>query len=394
MSNNDALPDDQQEDLGDIGGDLKNHSAVVYSADWTVQTILQQIRKGNIELNPDFQRREAWRQKRKSLYIESLILNIPVPQIVLAERRDKRGQFIVIDGKQRLLTLRQFTSTGDDPEFKSFKLFDLSIRKDLNGANYETLSNDIIFSGDVDALENSTIRTAVIRGWKNEDFLYSVFLRLNTGSVQLSPQELRQALHRGKFTNFVDKYSSESPHLKKILHLEKADVRMRDAELLIRYYAFHNFLDTYTGNLKPLLDKTAEIFNAEWDVRSESIFAQRDAFEQAIQTSLDVFGEKGACRKWNGTRFEPALNRAVFDVMLLYFVRTDIAKRAVKAKTKVLNEFKKLCTDNERFKSSIEGTTKSIDSIYVRLRLWGETLQGALDVQMKLPQLVNNKIII
>src|ERR1700730_9237920 len=90
------------EDLGESG---RQYQAVINSADWTVETIIQQIDKGNIELNPDFQRREAWHNPRKSQYIESLILNVPVPQVVL-ERKDRR-KFIVIDGKQRLLALRQ-----------------------------------------------------------------------------------------------------------------------------------------------------------------------------------------------------------------------------------------------------------------------------------------------
>src|SRR5688500_16703592 len=108
MIDQNRLPDDQQEGLEDLGEAGRQYSAVINQADWTVETILQQIDKGNIELNPDFQRREAWRTPHKSRYIESLILNVPVPQIVLAERKDKRGKFIVIDGKQRLLTLRQF----------------------------------------------------------------------------------------------------------------------------------------------------------------------------------------------------------------------------------------------------------------------------------------------
>ncbi|MGN6930399.1 DUF262 domain-containing protein, partial [Neisseria sp. P0015.S010] len=77
--------------------------------DWTTETIIRQIEKGNIILNPDFQRRDAWNKKKKSQFIESLILGLPIPQIVLAESKDQKGKYIVLDGKQRLLSLRQFT---------------------------------------------------------------------------------------------------------------------------------------------------------------------------------------------------------------------------------------------------------------------------------------------
>jgi hypothetical protein len=78
---------------------------VVYSRDWTVGTILAQIEQGNIDLNPNFQRRNAWNDEKRSRLIESLIIGVPIPEIVLAEDRERRKSFIVIDGKQRLLSI-------------------------------------------------------------------------------------------------------------------------------------------------------------------------------------------------------------------------------------------------------------------------------------------------
>ena len=74
-----------EEDLSVVQTD-----AVVTSTDWTTETIVSQLRRGNIELNPSFQRRDAWRPIRKSRLIESLIIGLPVPQIVLAESKDER----------------------------------------------------------------------------------------------------------------------------------------------------------------------------------------------------------------------------------------------------------------------------------------------------------------
>src|SRR4051794_18501563 len=85
-------------------------SAFVTGSDWTTETIVRQMRRGNIVLNPRFQRREVWTPKRKSAFIESILLNLPIPQLVLAERREDRNTFLVLDGKQRLLTLRQYAS--------------------------------------------------------------------------------------------------------------------------------------------------------------------------------------------------------------------------------------------------------------------------------------------
>lgn len=382
------LPEDQQEGLEDLGEAGRRYQAVINQADWTVETIIQQIDKGNIELNPDFQRREAWRDPHKSQYIESLLLNVPVPQIVLAERKDRRGKFIVIDGKQRLLALRQFHSK--DKTFTSYSLSNLSIRTDLNGVDYERLSTDLTLEQDHTALENSTIRTAVIKNWGDETFLYTVFLRLNTGSVPLSPQELRQALHPGGFVKFIDEYSRDSKLLHEVMGIKKADPRMRDAELVIRYFAFRNFLQTYTGNLKPLLDDTAEHFNKVWKTDPAAVQEQRVELEAAIEATTSIFTASNAFRKWSSGKYERPLNRAVFDVMTYYFSDSSVREAAAPRKAEVEAAFQKLCID-ERFRTAIEGTTKSIEAIYTRLRLWGEALNN-LGIPSNLPELVENKI--
>jgi hypothetical protein len=65
--------------------------SVIWGTDWTVETLLSQLKKGNIQLEPKFQRRDAWSPERKSRFIESLILNLPIPQIILAETKDQKG---------------------------------------------------------------------------------------------------------------------------------------------------------------------------------------------------------------------------------------------------------------------------------------------------------------
>src|SRR6185369_15251283 len=94
-----ALPGAEWND--EIEDDLKPEhlsSLVVYSRDWTIETINNQITQGNVDLNPKFQRRNAWNDARRSKLIESLIAGLPVPEIVLAENPEKPKSFLVIDG--------------------------------------------------------------------------------------------------------------------------------------------------------------------------------------------------------------------------------------------------------------------------------------------------------
>ena len=175
----------------------------------------------------------------------------------------------------------------------------------MNGKTIQALESDANFADDLTAFQNQTIRTVVIKAWPNEAVLYLIFLRLNTGSVQLSPQELRRALHPGPFVSFADERSATIVGLQRILKTTKPDFRMRDVELLVRYYAFHNYLSDYKGNLKGFLDSACKTLNSEWGTREREIRKQADGLEAAIDTTFKVFGDR-AFRKWDGRKYEAA----------------------------------------------------------------------------------------
>lgn len=371
------------EDLESLSGELISN-AVVSATDWTTETIVNQINKGNIMLNPRFQRRDAWESQRKSRFIESLFLGFPIPQLVLAESKDRKGAYIVIDGKQRLLSIRQFSAAPDDPEYNQLKLSGLTIRKDLLRRSLNDLRDDPNYFADISSFENQPIRTVVIKNWKKETFLYQVFLRLNTGSVPLSPQELRQALHPGPFVEFADVRSGDSDALREILNLKKPDFRMRDAELLIRYYAFQYFIGKYTGDLKSFLDTTCETLNKLWSERQNDIEELSTQFEEAYRASREIFGPGNVFRKWTGKNYEKPFNRAIFDVMMYFFTVPQIRESAIANKEAIEAAFRELCSTNSDFLSFIERTTKSTTATYGRLEIWGTTIEKILGLRAAL----------
>jgi hypothetical protein len=371
------------EELEPVGGESEDDlegldskalsEAVVFATDWTAETILRQLERGNIYMNPKYQRRDAWRAAIKSRFIESLILGLPVPPLVLAEAKGKRGSYIVIDGKQRLLTIRQFAARSDDPSYPQLKLKGLEIRPTLNGKSLSDLESDSAGKSDLDAFQNQTIRTVVLRNWPNDSFLHLVFLRLNTGTVQLSPQELRQALSPGPFVDFTVEYSGRSVGLKHLLKARQPDFRMRDVELLVRFYAFQNFLNTYNGNLKTLLDRTCSRLNQDWENAQTSLKRQAEEFEAALDATFTIFGDN-ACRKSDGNTYETRLNRAVFDVMAYFFAQRDIRESALRHRRTIEEEFKHICGAKGDFLKAIESTTKSIPATQNRLTIWADAL--------------------
>jgi hypothetical protein len=377
----------EEEDLSEALDELKPHrnwadGAALWSTDWTAETVLSQLNRNNIDLNPSFQRRSAWQEDKQSLFIESLILGLPIPQLILADTQGKKGFYIVIDGKQRLLAIRRFCSTDSSGGFKPLKLKGLKQLKHLNGKTYADLVADLSLSEDRATFENSSIRTVVIRAWKDEEYLYEVFLRINTGSVKLSPQELRQALHPGQFSNFIDEASADAVELKRALGLSEPDFRMRDAEILLRFVAYRNFIQDYRGNLKSFLDETTKSLNYDWAIKEPIIRDHAYEMERALEFTRNVFTEKYYLRKWNGTEFEAKKNRAVFDIMLQYFCHPDVRVALQDKSELIVERFKELCTNNKGFRSALESTTKSVEANRLRFNIWADEVSQLSGVDL------------
>jgi hypothetical protein len=365
---------ESEEDLAGLDT-ISLSSAVLWGTDWTVGTIVDQLKRRTIALDPAFQRRDAWTDERKSRFIESLILGLPIPQLILAESKAARGKFIVIDGKQRLLSLAKFTGTGLAPDQEPLTLTGLQLRKSLNGCTYKQLRNDRTREELFSAFENQPIRTVVIRGWKKEDILYTIFHRLNTGSLPLSPQELRQALHPGPFLSYAATFSEKSEGLRQVLGLIRPDFRMRDVELVVRFYAFRLNLSSYGGNLKKFLDDLCDQLNKGWENEDQKDELQEMSsdFEESIKAALKIFSRSSVFRKWDGERFEKRLNRAIFDVVAHSLADPKLRRAALGRKGQVLAAFKSLCKDAD-FRKSIESTTKSKQAVRIRFSKWYKTV--------------------
>jgi uncharacterized protein with ParB-like and HNH nuclease domain len=358
------VPDDQQEDENDIQKQISFKEAVVLNADWTIETINSQIKKGNIDLQPGFQRRVAWDNTRKSRLLESIIVGMPVPNIVLADNRDHRGRFIVIDGKQRLVAISEYMSDA-------YRLEGLDIRKDLNKKLFSELPTE-----DREYLENATLRSTLIRNWKDEDFLYAIFFRLNSGSLPLSPQELRKALIGGNLLNAIETYLVGSDAFKAIFG-DVLDKRMRDSELVLRFLAFDKALHEYKGDFKAFLDSTTRYFEADWENRQAEALDRLKRLDSALILARAVFGEN-AFKKWLGDRYERVINRAIFDCICRFFAEPAVSDVMAGKDLAVIDAFKALCL-NAEFKDSIEKTTKSLRATFTRIDRWGAALAQCIE---------------
>ena len=374
-----AISPEGGENIDDVS-DVSPHSLrnlALQASDWTTETIVAQVEKGHFDFRPKFQRRGVWSDVRKSLFIESLILGLPIPQLVLAERRDAKGHFVVIDGKQRLLSMLHFVRPELGGFDKPLVLQKVLLRKQLNGQTLKSMQADPSLAKELASFENQPIRTVVIRNLADENLLFNIFLRLNTGSVPLSTQELRQALHPGLFVDFAYDYSTSSGALRDIFGPEP-DFRMRDTELLIRFFAFKNFLGIYKGNLKLFLDNACKALNEQWETSEEAIRHQASDFEAAHQVIVKVFAGN-AYRKYTKDGYEARTNRAVFDIMIYYFSLARVRKAVTTTATvRIKAAFEKLCLTNQDFIDSLTTTTKSTTATRTRFDIWRKALAKSL----------------
>lgn len=389
--------DDAADEIEQARGIERFGDAVLYGTDWTVGTIIQQMEAGNIDITPDFQRRDAWDPKKKSRFIESVALSLPIPQIVLAERKEQRGTYIILDGKQRLLTLAQFAADLDPDHDvvkesrsqKPLKLTGLEILSELNGKTYKDIEGDPRLRKILTQFENHTIRSSLIRNWPDEDYLYEVFIRLNTGSTKLSPQELRQALKPGAFTEYVVERSSSSKQLQAVLGISGPDFRMRDVELLLRLIAFSTRLHEYRGNLKRFLDETLDEFNSNWESSAREIEARTKAIEDALESLEKIFGSpQKVGRRWMNEGYESAVNRAILDFQVAYMLHPKNRAVILSLSPETIEmAFKQLCETNREFIEAISATTKTATAIKNRHLIWEDLISKLANQQLIRPPL-------
>lgn len=337
----------------------------VYSRDWTIGTIYDQIDQQNIDLNPDFQRRNAWDDARRSRLIESLIVGYPVPEVVLAEDLEKRRSFLVIDGKQRLLTIAGYIN----PKIVYWKkpvLTGLKVRKDLNGLSYQELVSNPAYADVVRSLKNADLRCTVISSYKSNDVLYNIFHRLNTGSVPLATQELRQVLFRGPFSNYLITITNELQPIHEVLGLKGPDHRLRDVEIILRYLSICFFGKSYAGNLKKFLDDSMKAFNLKWDELNETVEGEYKNLNDGLFKLENIFGRYNRIgRKYTDNLLENRFNRVLFEVQVFYLSHVPEDLITEQSISKFTHDFQALCNTAE-FRSSIEATTKTRDSYFTR----------------------------
>ena len=317
-----------------------------------VANIIERLRDDRILLEPDFQRYpDLWDDRKQSRLIESLIVRIPLPSFYFDYDNDN-DIYTVVDGLQRLWAIRRFAAIGeDDPD--RLRLKDLEYLPELNGKKYEELP--MVFQR---RIREQIIVAYVIRPGTPDNVRTSIFTRINTGGLQLTPAEIKNSVFRGKPANLL-KELAYSDEFVRATGGKIKKTRMLDCEFVNRFLAFYlQDLAGYPENLESfLLSVLSDIKEYSFEQLEEC----RYAFKKAMTTAYDVFGEL-AFRKIQKNGSYGKINKPLFECVSGRFARMTEEECAelVKKKELFLKKYKKLLTTPEFIDVITNGTAKKV----------------------------------
>lgn len=349
--------------------------------------LYRKYKENIIKLDPDFQRESnVWNPKQKSELIESILIGIPLP--IFYVKQDKKGNLILIDGRQRLSTIFDYMDN-------KFSLSGLKILSKFNGYLFKGKDEDdekslkSIYRGKI---EDVNLTLHIIKEPTPEKLTYDLFDRVNRGGTRLNNQEMRNAIYQGSSTLFL-KTLSKLDSFKNVTETISPS-RMKDRYLILRFVAFYlwrkkitidlnnrNPLD-YKSDLEDFLAKTMDYLNTKdyqvkdveltsdeiltltvinddiclkenneiFVIKSDLIYSNiQISFEKAMKNILDLFGNNSfRLPKKEGGTLRP-INMALFEVITYFFI--ELENEFEEKKEIILYEYNNLI-NNELYKKT------------------------------------------
>ena len=372
----DALFADLEETLFKVDRDALQ----IQKADFTVNSVIDKINRGKVNLRPSYQREYVWTVRTASKLVESLILNIPIPTMFFHETQS--GKLEVVDGKQRLTSIWSFIQ-GKFPDGSPFKLTGLEVYEDLNGKTFTDLHERF-----QETILDYPLNVHTISRSSQPDFVFEVFERLNMGATQLNEQELRNCIYQGMYTDLLEDLV-QNEHLLKIYKSKTPHLRMRDRELVLRYFAM--LRTTPEGFFIPIKTWLNDEMRENKDMTPQDAAELHESFTRTIKLAYEIFGDcafrptstVGKGKKVtesdvDGLFFREfftsgEINVALWDTLMFSLSKID-AEKALSKKDSILAAWINLNNSNEFAKLTVS-TPRSLVS---RAELWQKALDKIL----------------
>jgi hypothetical protein len=353
----------------------KSKNVHTQSLDLSFNELLDMKRSGELNITPDFQRLFVWTEGARSRFIESLLLEMPVPPIYVVEEND--GKYLLIDGLQRISS---YLHLRGELEAKHLDvpvnigdmliLEDCDIVQELNGNTFNDLGTALQIR-----LKRAFVRVEVVRKGSDPHFKYHMFKRLNTGGEILSPQQIRNCTIRllnPRFIDFIKALSKEQVFescTESLTYEQKlADF---DQELVLRFFSFKNYRRAYKHDVGDFMTEYLELVS-DPDNSSFNYEGEKEIFLKTFNILYKTLGEYafGYENKRNKTELTKAFGIYHFESLTLG----------------LQNRIADIDIDDTRFMSKLEKLFKDIkhDSSFITMTTGGgKNSRGLLQDRIK-----------
>ncbi len=314
----------EKEQSGTVDNEIPTQEVSPYDPDsikvqtkpFNIKLISDMIDSGDINLTPDFQRNFVWNPIQKSRLIESILLRIPLPMFYFSE--DEEGYITVVDGLQRLTTIKEFMDN-------KFPLKGLEYLKGSCEGRYYTDKNKDGSPNGKKGVDPKYFRwfnmtqftVNVIDSASPSKVKYDIFKRINTGGKPLNSQEIRNSL-ASKNLQDVLRAMTVSDMFKWATDNSIRATRMEDKEVALRFICFNRYykedktLSNYNGNMDTTLDELTELLGKQ---KKESLENYVPLFTNAMENAAHLFG-KYAFRKVLPKHLAPKMDKQLINKAL------------------------------------------------------------------------------
>ncbi|WP_289239658.1 DUF262 domain-containing protein [Pseudomonas sp. FEMGT703P] len=345
------------------------------SLDFTLHTLASSIKDSNyIDIAPGYQRRARWDRKKKSLLIESFLMNIPIPPLFLFEK--DYNQYEIMDGRQRLEAISEFLDN-------KYALTGLEFWVELQGKRFSDLPG-IIQRGLLRRTINAVVLLAETeRDTESFDIRLILFRRLNTGGIKLNAQEMRNALYPGYFNETLHKLSRGDKFTKLWRIPQKSDSEenetpvalqknvlyrsMMDCELVLRFFSVRDVINNKVrGSLRQVFDKTMERYSK---ISTTEVDILRSDFESTLERVTDALGYNFHLLPNNNQASRPLYDAIL--VAAFELPNIDLAINSVSINARI----EQALADQENYEILV-GRGNTIESIKDRVILAKKIIKG------------------
>jgi Protein of unknown function DUF262 len=329
---------------------------------YTLGQVIDRLEHNEIKLDTEYQRLPGlWDIKRKSQFIESVLLRLPIPMFYFDAQDDNKWR--IIDGLQRIYTLKEFVLD------KKLRLEGLEFLKEFNTKFYTDLPRDL-----QRRISTFPINIYILEAGTPDVVKFNIFSRLNKSGMVLQPQEIRHALHQGIGADFVKALvSPETPEGMAFINTTEGKIktdRMQDRDFATRFISF--YLISYT-EYQPDLDSFMNKGMGKLKYLSPTELQQlKDDFREAMNIALEIFGDDAFRKRFDWKEPRKPINKALFEVLSVCLAKLSESERSRLVENKaffkenlrveMINENKKL------FRAITQGTALK-DTVTTRFEI-------------------------